>query len=348
MPPPRSALQTPSRRQTLAMVPSGQKSRPTGVGVDVDNMTIGHAGGLPKPAPRRGRASMIPRVGRENSVSATPNKGGGGRKMAGSLGAATPSVSKSTEASRRRSVVRLDRRQSVGGDRRQTLGGGDRRQSLLPPPPVTQAKVDPRQIQDKSFQQAAIKKILKFLEGRGYPYPISAKGLARPSAKDFTNLVTFLLRIVDPQFQKGDLKIEDEVFLNFKSMGYPFNISKTSIVAAGATNTWPSLLAALSWLVTHLQCIEQETPTNDLYTDAPFESIDDLDLRTDKAFYHFFLQAYEAYLLGDEVMQNEVEVAFHTRFEMDDAQLQLEIERVSDLNGAIVEQMQALKDEVQP
>ena len=48
-------------------------------------------------------------------------------------------------------------------------------------------------------------------------------------------------------------KIEDEIALGFKSLGYPFNISKTALVAAGSSHTWPTLLLALTWLIELLE-----------------------------------------------------------------------------------------------
>lgn len=43
-------------------------------------------------------------------------------------------------------------------------------------------------------------------------------------------------------------KIEDDVPAFFKKIKYPFQISKTALVAVGSPHTWPTLLGALVWL----------------------------------------------------------------------------------------------------
>ena len=76
------------------------------------------------------------------------------------------------------------------------------------------------------------------------------KDLSRPSAKDFHNFMTFLLRKVDPSFNTSPKrKFEDDVVVAFKVIGYPFNISKTALVAAGSPHTWPTLLLSITWLI---------------------------------------------------------------------------------------------------
>ena len=53
-------------------------------------------------------------------------------------------------------------------------------------------------------------------------------------------------------------KFEDDVVNTFRTLGYPFNISKTSLVAAAAPHTWPSLLLAITWLIELLDCMGGE------------------------------------------------------------------------------------------
>lgn len=54
------------------------------------------------------------------------------------------------------------------------------------------------------------------------------------------------------------MRFEDEVALAFKTIGYPFPISKTGIVAVGAPHSWPALIAAIDWLIDFLGMIESE------------------------------------------------------------------------------------------
>ena len=67
-----------------------------------------------------------------------------------------------------------------------------------------------------------------------------------------SSCVSFLLQFIycqiDPAFKMG-VKMEEEVPRVLKMLGYPFNISKSSMHAAGTPHTWPYLLAALVWMV---------------------------------------------------------------------------------------------------
>jgi kinetochore protein NDC80 len=269
----------------------------------------GAAPGTAKARPPRGRASMIPRVGRENGVPPTPP---------------SASAKKATPGSR---------------SRRSSGINGDRRQSVVPP--SAPAKTDPRPITDRAFQQECIKQLLDFLMTKGYEHPISHRSLARPSGKDFTNIVTFMLRLVDPNFQDGSMKIEDEVAMNFKALGYPFPVSKTALVAAGSPHTWPSLLAALAWLMERIQSIENTVvDAND--DPGHFDSLEELENKTDKAFFKYLSKAYTAFLRGDEQLTEQLENALADRFERDDTIIEQEIEQMTDKNAVIVEQINNL------
>ena len=107
---------------------------------------------------------------------------------------------------------------------------------------------DPRNISEKSFQAAAIRKVIEYLEGHHFEVVISVKQLQTPTAKDFTRVLEFLVRQIDPSFELTG-KIDVEVPELFRQLGYAFPITKNALVAIGAPNTWPSLLAALDWLV---------------------------------------------------------------------------------------------------
>lgn len=262
--------------------------------------------------PPTGRMSMLPRVGRESLIPPSP-------------------AASTTSSSRRLSV------------------GGDRRQSLLPPP-TSALKVDPRPIADKAYQNQCIKQLLQYLTKSGYGYPVSLKSLARPSGKDFSNIVGFMLRKLDSSFQDGSMKFEDEVAMNFKAMGYPYPISKTALVAAGSPHTWPALLAALTWLMEHLKCEEAGDNASNQETDEfgkPFETMEELERKTDKAFFKFLSDNYTAFLDGNQALTEELEEQFVDMFENDNNIIEQEIERVTDLNGLIVEKINHLSQQSQ-
>ncbi|GAX15062.1 kinetochore protein NDC80 [Fistulifera solaris] len=306
-----SSFQTPNRRMTLGPIPTGSANQRR-------RMSVGGPAAQPSPSankipkPPRSRKSMLPRIdGRENMVPPSPG------------------VTATTASSRRK---------SMGG--RASIGG---RPSLIPPPAAA-AKVDTRPITEKAFQQKCIKDLLTFLLDFRYDSPVSTKTLTRPSAKDFRNICTFMLRLIDPNFQKGELKFEDEVFLSFKCLGYPFNVSKTALVAAGSPHTWPALLAALAWLVEHIQC---KLADKENVEDKPFESYEDLDAKASKMFFEYLFHGYEAYMNGDAKLREELEFQLAEGIDRDNQFLIQEVERVTELNATIVERIADLTNDSQ-
>lgn len=305
----REKMAPPSRRSTLGPVNMNRRQSIGGPSAETPGKANNNARRPPK-----GRKSMLPRVGRESLVPPSP------------------SAALSTASSRRRSVGGENRRKSM-----------DRRQSLVPPPSHTSVvKTDPRPIIDKAYQGQCIKQLLQYLTKNGYAYPISPKSLARPSGKDFGNIVTFMLRKLDPSFQDGHMKFEDEVAMNFKAMGYPYPISKTALVAAGSPHTWPALLAALTWLMEHLQCQEADELQQETTEEKSFETMEELERKTDKAFFKFLSDNYSAFLEGNQALTEDLEEAFVDSFERDNMVIEQEIERVNELNGLIVEKMNHL------
>ena len=94
---------------------------------------------------------------------------------------------------------------------------------------------------------------------------MTAAGLAQvhivTAQPDCCFALQFLLRQVDPHI-KAFGKIEDDVPTLFKQLKYPFQISKSALFAVGSPHTWPSLLAALGWLVELLNYSERAEQVN--------------------------------------------------------------------------------------
>lgn len=143
---------------------------------------------------------------------------------------------------------------------------------------------------------------------------------------------------MDPNFQDGTMKIEDEVSMNFKALSYPFTVSKTSLVAAGSPHAWPGLLAALTWLTERIQLL-QSVDTNVIQETDNFESLEELEVKTDKAFFRYLSASYTAFLRGDEQATEDLELALAQQFEKDDAIIEGEIEQMTDKNAVILEQI---------
>jgi len=152
-------------------------------------------------------------------------------------------------------------KKSPSNRRRSGIGGAGCRSSVVPPSGGIQSRAndEPRPINDKVFQQDCIKRLLQFLRKNEYDN-VTNKNLSRPLGKDFANIVTSMLRLIDPYFQSDSnpMKLEDEVAMNFKAIGYPFPISKTALVAAGSLHSWPTLLPSLTWFMEHIECLKKD------------------------------------------------------------------------------------------
>ena len=109
-------------------------------------------------------------------------------------------------------------------------------------------RADPRPLGDKTYSSSCVRQLISFLSSHWFDSVLAPKALAAPTTKDFRAVSLFLFRRADRNFKFGS-KTEDDVPTVFKQLRYPFQISKSALYAVGSPHTWPSLLAALTWLV---------------------------------------------------------------------------------------------------
>lgn len=103
-------------------------------------------------------------------------------------------------------------------------------------------------------------------------------------------MVQFLFQKFDPNL-KALGKIEDEVPLFLKRLNYPFQISKSALFAVGSPHSWPSVLAALTWLVELLNYEEK----SDEASSVP--SFDDKQ-HSERQFFQYVSTSYRYFLAG--------------------------------------------------
>lgn len=160
--------------------------------------------------------------------------------------------------------------------------------------------------------------------------------------------MTFLLRKIDPLFNTSvKRKFEDEVVVAFKMIGYPFNISKTALVAAGSSHTWPTLLLSITWLIEVLEGgsgsgFESGSVDDNMdYTieggnvgeaGMPFENVEKLEKRTELAYLKYTEISYGAFLSGDDEHFEKMEVDFLEYHEKDNMVIEQVIEGIMDEN----------------
>lgn len=152
-------------------------------------------------------------------------------------------------------------------------------------------KADPRPLNDKNFFNSCIRTIITYASTHAYPYPLSPKILTSPTGKDFMQLAFWLFQRFDPTLKTFG-KVEDEVPLFFKRLNYPFQLSKSALFAVGSPHSWPSVLAALSWLVELLNY-------DDRAEDAAAQQFDEKQ-RSERQFFAYASTAYRYFLAGDD------------------------------------------------
>jgi SMC interacting uncharacterized protein involved in chromosome segregation len=92
----------------------------------------------------------------------------------------------------------------------------------------------------------------------------------------------------------------------------------------------------------HLQCQEADELQQETTEEKSFETMEELERKTDKAFFKFLSDNYSAFLEGNQALTEDLEEAFVDSFERDNMVIEQEIERVNELNGLIVEKMNHL------
>jgi len=316
--------------------------------VNVNNGSVSMGGGsltaaLPVRKNSRSRMSMAPRF--SGGVGPLSEQGG------------TEPVAAGTPA--RKALTRKSR-QSMGPGVSIVSTTENKRQSLAP----TLMRADPRPVNDKTFINTSIKRLTNYLLTSGYDQSnLSPKSLSRPSSKDFMNIITFLVRKIDPTFNDSSLntnngssasKFEDEVAHAFRQLKYPLNVSKTALAAVGSPHTWPALLAALSWLIELLECDEAAPSPNDdiaqeemllpqrkneelVQHSFGLSQLDEIHKRGEKSFTQYVIRSYEAFLLGDDDHLLSCEEQLVEAFEVDNLIVSSETERLTEKNLSLVE-----------
>ncbi len=113
---------------------------------------------------------------------------------------------------------------------------------------------------------------------------------------------------IDPNFKLSG-KFEDEVIAMFKQLKYPYQISKTSLVAVGTPATWPALLATIMWLIELLGYDEAVMVSNQMNIDDTNDDSDVVDVQaaTEKAFFRYLGTAYQLFINAEDEACDELE-----------------------------------------
>jgi kinetochore protein NDC80 len=209
-------------------------------------------------------------------------------------------------------------------------------------------KQDPRPVGDRSFQNACIRNLVEYLSDHGYDQPISAKILTRPSGRDFNNIMGFLFRQYDRMWQPTPgTRFEEAVIPFLKAAGYPFTLSKASLAAVGAPQTWPKVLAAISWMI-ELLAYDEEVRAFEADQSERRASGQALDgvadgALDDRAFFEYLGLAYRCFLDGDDDQYIALEEELSGTFEDQSAALAAHAQLLQTRNDELRAEIEAVR-----
>ncbi|XP_005916261.1 kinetochore protein NDC80 homolog [Haplochromis burtoni] len=198
-----------------------------------------------------------------------------------------------------------ERRTSFFGPR--TSGVGMPRNSTMSGFGGTEKIKDARPLHDKSYIQQCIRQLHEFLTEQGYPGTLSSKTLQSPSTKEFVKMFEFIYCQLDPTFEMPNSKVEEEVPALFKTLGYPFVLSKCSMYSVGAPHTWPQALGALMWLIDNVKIKWSLSKQELLFSD--FNEGENIEEGSEfnKLFLDYTAETYSKFMQGDDTFEEEDE-----------------------------------------
>ncbi|CAG9464550.1 unnamed protein product [Pedinophyceae sp. YPF-701] len=218
-------------------------------------------------------------------------------------------------------------------------GAPARRASSMAPKRGAGDRQDPRPVSDKAYRDGCIRALVTYLSTHGYDHAIAPKQLANPTSKEFTHIVNFLCRRIDPNMDLSG-KIEDEVPLFFKRLHYPFQITKPSLYAVGAPNTWPHVLAAMVWLV-EILAYEEKAEAARARAERDGVAAEGAD---DKVFFEYIAKSYTSFLSGDDDTVEALDREMEARFCQRQGDMETDLNSLKDENATLKERLRALKE----
>jgi kinetochore protein NDC80 len=195
---------------------------------------------------------------------------------------------------------------------------------------------DPRPIGQKAYHQQNKRVLIEFLTSHNYDLPISPKMLSAPTKKDFQHIIVFLLQQIDENFEPDENRFEDDIRTFLMRLNYPFNISKSNLVAVGSPHTWPTILACLTWIIELIQYNEvaEDTKEPGFATDI-----------NEKMFFNYLHESYLKFLEGHDnfsVLEADFADAFAERTEA----INGEVERYTAENEQLRTAIQRLQSSI--
>ncbi|KAH7951724.1 hypothetical protein HPB52_011760 [Rhipicephalus sanguineus] len=112
--------------------------------------------------------------------------------------------------------------------------------------------------------------LYEFLKEKAYPNYTTPQALSRMSAKEFENVITFLIQFFEPNFKLGGgTRMEDAVLEQLRRLGYPYPLHKSMLMGIGSQPH--KALAIITWLADFAKYLDSVNPLDDFFTaeDSP-------------------------------------------------------------------------------
>ncbi|XP_054927035.1 uncharacterized protein [Dermacentor andersoni] len=130
---------------------------------------------------------------------------------------------------------------------------------------------DQRAFNDKAYLSECVDNLYTFLKEQGYPNHTTPQMLSRMSAKEFENVITFLIKFFEPNFKLGGgLRMEDVVLEQLRRLGYPYPLHKSMLLGIGSQPH--KALAIITWLADLAKYHDSVNPLMDFFSSGDFSS----------------------------------------------------------------------------
>ncbi|CAG9477973.1 kinetochore protein NDC80, putative [Plasmodium vivax] len=157
---------------------------------------------------------------------------------------------------------------------------------------------------DKTDKKENVKTLIRYLGWKNYSGSISPNLFKNPSMTDLINIWNFIFKHVDPQIEVNKDNYGEVVLSFYKDIGYPYTISKSTLVAPTTGLQYNTHLSALAWLcqllIFEAECFNDINEEKDMNCSYDFNEDGEIKMED------FILQSYKSHINKEEKNANDV------------------------------------------
>ncbi|CAG25400.1 hypothetical protein PFHG_00580 [Plasmodium falciparum HB3] len=157
---------------------------------------------------------------------------------------------------------------------------------------------------DKSDKKDNVKILIRYLGWKNYSGCITPNLFKNPSMTDLINIWNFIFKHVDPLIEVNKDNYGEVVLSFYKDIGYPYTISKSTLVAPTTGLQYNTHLSALAWLcqllIFEVECFNDINEEKDLSLSYDFNELNEIKMDD------FILHSYQSYINKEEKNLNDM------------------------------------------